>query len=71
MLGVNKLITFCRKWEAFSLIMVLPTFLLHFLPLLDLGVTIGRKITKGIEFQVEVVDTEQARNGDIKYMYVY
>jgi hypothetical protein len=37
--------------------MVLPTFLLHFLPLLDLGVTIGRKITKGIELQVSSVDT--------------
>ena len=32
--------------------MVLPTFLLHFLPFLDLGVTIGRKITQGIQLQV-------------------
>lgn len=31
--------------------MVLPTFLLHFLPLLDLGVTIGRKITIGIQIE--------------------
>ena len=41
-----------RKCESHYSVMVLPTFLLHFLPLLDLGVTIGRKITIGIQIEV-------------------
>ena len=41
-----------RKCESHYSGMVLPTFLLHFLPLLDLGVTIGRKITIGIQIEV-------------------
>ena len=41
-----------RKCGSHYSVMVLPTFLLHFLPLLDLGVTIGRKITIGIQIEV-------------------
>ena len=34
-------------------IMLFPTVLLNFLPLLDLGVTIGRHITQGLQGQVK------------------
>ena len=37
--------------------MVYATFLLHFLPLLDLGVTIGRHATGGIQIKVNLLFT--------------
>ena len=35
--------------------MVYATFLLHFLPLLDLGITFGRHATGGIQIKVKLV----------------